>query len=53
MPPKDKIIPVPMKEDLLKRVEDFRYENRIASRADAIRRLLEVALSKHEKKAKK
>jgi metal-responsive CopG/Arc/MetJ family transcriptional regulator len=40
-------------EDLLKRVEDFRYKNRIPSRTEAVRRLLEEALKKYEKKGKK
>ena len=40
-------------EDLLKRVEDYRYENRIPTRTEAIRRLLEEALKKYEKKPKK
>lgn len=37
-------------KDLLKRLEDFRFENRIASRSEAIRRLLDEALKKHESK---
>ena len=52
---KPKIILV-MEKDLLKRIEDFRFENRISSRSKAIRRLLEKALSpyaKQDKKAKK
>jgi len=40
-------------KDLFNRIEDFRYENRIPTRSEAIRRLLEDALSKYEKKAKK
>lgn len=35
-------------EDLLKRIDDFRYENRIPARSEAIRRLLEEALKKYE-----
>ena len=40
-------------KDLLERIEDFRFGNRIATRSEAIRRLLEEALKKQEKKAKK
>jgi metal-responsive CopG/Arc/MetJ family transcriptional regulator len=39
--------------ELIERVDDFRYENRIPSRSEAIRRLLREALKKYEKKAKK
>lgn len=38
---------------LLERIEDFRFGNRIATRSEAIRRLLEEALKKYEKKPKK
>ena len=40
-------------EELLNRVEDFRFENRISARSEAIRRLIEEALKKYEKKPKK
>jgi metal-responsive CopG/Arc/MetJ family transcriptional regulator len=39
-------------EDLLERLDDFRFENRITSRSKAIRRLLEEALKKYESKKK-
>ena len=39
-------------DDLLKRLDDFRFENRVNSRSEAIRRLLNEALNKHEKKDK-
>lgn len=45
---KPKIIFVADK-DLLERLDDFRFENRINSRSEAIRRLLEEALKKYEK----
>ena len=38
--------------DLLKHIDDFRYENRIPSRSEAIRRLLNEALKKYKKKPK-
>ena len=34
---------------LLKRVEDFRYGNRIPTRSEAIRRLIEEGLKRYEK----
>ena len=40
---KPKIIFV-MEENLLKRVDDYRFENRINSRSEAIRRLIEEGL---------
>jgi len=49
---KPKIIFV-AEEDLLKRLDDFRFENRINSRSEAIRRLLEEGLQKYEKKKPK
>ncbi len=38
---------------LLKRLDDFRFDNRINTRSEAIRRLLEEALKKYEKKNKR
>lgn len=40
---KPKIIFV-IEEDLLKRIDDFRFENRINSRSETIRRLIEEGL---------
>jgi len=40
-------------KDLLEKIEDFRFSNRINSRSKAIRRLIEEALKKYEKKPKK
>ncbi len=39
-------------QELLDRVDDFRFENRINTRSEAIRRLLEEALKKYERNAK-
>jgi metal-responsive CopG/Arc/MetJ family transcriptional regulator len=39
-------------DDLLKRIDDFRFENRIGARAEAIRRLIDEALKKYEKQPK-
>jgi metal-responsive CopG/Arc/MetJ family transcriptional regulator len=43
---KPKIILV-MEEDLLTRIDDFRFENRINSRSEAIRRLIDEGLKAH------
>ncbi len=40
-------------KDLLKRIDDYRYENRIPARNEAIRRLLDEALKTYEKKRNK
>jgi metal-responsive CopG/Arc/MetJ family transcriptional regulator len=40
-------------EDLFNRIEDFRYENRIPARSEAVRQLIEAGLKKQEKKPKK
>lgn len=37
-------------ENLLKRVDDFRFDNRINTRSEAIRRLIEESLKNYEKK---
>ncbi len=37
-------------EELLKRIDDYRYKNRFPTRAAAIKRLLEIALDLEEKK---
>jgi metal-responsive CopG/Arc/MetJ family transcriptional regulator len=39
-------------DDLLERLDDFRFDNRINSRSEAIRRLINEALKKYEKKTK-
>jgi metal-responsive CopG/Arc/MetJ family transcriptional regulator len=40
-------------ESLLKRLDDFRFKHRINFRSAAIRRLLEEALKKYEKRSMK
>ena len=40
-------------EALLSRIENYRFENRINARSEAIRELLDKALKAYEKKAKK
>ena len=39
-------------DELIKQIDDFRFDNRIHSRAEAIRRLIREGLKKCEKKAK-
>ncbi|MDY6987947.1 MAG: ribbon-helix-helix domain-containing protein [Thermodesulfobacteriota bacterium] len=39
-------------EDFLKRIDDFRFDNRINTRSEAVRRLIDEALKRYEKKAK-
>ena len=36
---------IPMSESLVRRIEEWRYANRVPARAEAIRRLIETALS--------
>lgn len=36
-------------EELLKRIEDYRYENRIPTRSEAIRSLIKKGLNKQDK----
>jgi len=38
--------------ELVERLDDFRFENRINSRSEAIRRLMDKALKNYEKKTK-
>jgi len=35
---------VPMRRDLLERIDDFRYDHRVPSRAEAIRQLIDAGL---------
>ncbi len=39
-------------EHLIKRINDYRFQERIESKSEAIRRLLKDALQRYEKKAK-
>ena len=39
-------------DELLNRIDDFRFDNRINTRSEAIRRLIDEALRKYEKKDK-
>ena len=42
------IINITIDEDLLEKVEDYQFENRIKNRSEAIRRLLIKAMEKEE-----
>jgi len=53
MPTKKPIVTFVAEDDLVKRIRDFRFEERIETMSEAIRRLLKEALRKYEKKAKK
>jgi hypothetical protein len=54
MPTKKDILAFPADADLLKRIDDYRYENRIPSRSEAMRRLIEKGLRFQDKdRAKK
>ena len=35
-------------DDLLKRIDDYRYENRIPARTEAIRQLIDASLTTYE-----
>ncbi len=52
MPSKKPKILLVIEDELIERIDDFRYENRIPSRSEAIRRLIEESLKKYEKKTK-
>lgn len=44
MPSKKPKILFVIEDDLIKRIDDFRFDNRINSRSEAIRRLIEEGL---------
>ena len=50
MPTKKPQILLTLDDDYLKRIDDFRFLNRVNSRSKAIRRLIDEALQKYEKK---
>jgi metal-responsive CopG/Arc/MetJ family transcriptional regulator len=52
MPTKKDILNFAVDKDLMKRLDDFRFGNRINTRSEAIRRLIDEALKKYEKKKK-
>lgn len=52
MPTQKDILNFAIDEELMERLDDFRFGNRINTRSEAIRRLLDEALKKYEKKTK-
>jgi metal-responsive CopG/Arc/MetJ family transcriptional regulator len=52
MPTKQPVVTMIFPKELLERVEDYRYENRIPSRTEALRQLLEKGLKQYEKTKK-
>jgi len=53
MPSKKPKILLVVDDELIERIDDYRYDNRIPARSEAIRRLIEESLEKYEKKSKK
>ena len=53
MPTQKPILTFATDEELLERINDFRFENRIETRSEAIRLLVEKGLKEYEKKSKK
>jgi metal-responsive CopG/Arc/MetJ family transcriptional regulator len=53
MPTEKPKILITFDDDLLRRIDDYRFETRCNSRSEAIRRLIEEALIKYEKKVKR
>jgi metal-responsive CopG/Arc/MetJ family transcriptional regulator len=53
MPTEKPIINFAVDEDFLRRIDDFRFDNRINARSEAIRRLIEESLERYEKQEKK
>ena len=49
MPTEKPILNFAVDKELMKRLEDFRFENRINTMSKAIRQLLDEALKKYEK----
>lgn len=52
MPTKKDILNFAIDPELMERLDDFRFENRIDTKSEAIRRLIDEALKKYEKKTR-
>ena len=50
MPTKKDILNFAIGKELMERLDDFRFGNRINTRSEAIRRLLDEALKRYEQK---
>jgi len=53
MPTEKPILTLAVDKELLERINDFRFDNRIENRSEAIRMLVEKGLEEYKKKAKK
>ena len=53
MPTEKPILTFAVDEKLLERINDFRFDNRIETKSEAIRKLVEKGLKEYEKKTKK
>ena len=53
MPTEKPILTFAIDKKLLERINDFRFENRIETRSEAIRMLVEKGLKDYEKKSDK
>jgi metal-responsive CopG/Arc/MetJ family transcriptional regulator len=53
MPTQKPILTFAADKDLLERINDFRFDNRIETKSEAIRILVEKGLKEYEKKTKK
>lgn len=53
MPTEKPILTFAAEKELLERINDFRFDNRIETRSEAIRILVEKGLSEYEKQVKK
>ena len=51
MPSKKPKLLLIVDNDLIRRIDDFRFENRIHSRSEAIRQLIKESLKRYEKKS--
>ena len=52
MPTEKPILTFAVEKELLQRINDFRFENRIETKSEAIRMLVEKGLNELEKKTK-
>jgi len=51
MPTDKPLILITLDEELMERIQDYRFGNRIETRSEAIRQLLDKALKDYEKKS--
>jgi len=53
MPTKKPIVTLAVDKELLERINDYRFENRIETKSEAIRLLVDKSLKEYEKKKQK